>query len=82
MGGWKKSRGTLGPLDPLLGRWVAAAAKMPDGSVGDCSREFSAFGAGFVRLDAAWNMGPRGVYREVAFLARAMMGRSHFGRSQ
>lgn len=70
MGSWKKGRGTLGPLDPLLGRWVAAAAKMPDGSVGDCAREFTVFGASFVRLDAAWDMGARGVYREHAFFGR------------
>jgi hypothetical protein len=71
MATWKKARGTVGPLAPLLGRWVAAGAKMPDGSAGDCSREFTAFGAGFVRLDAAWDMGPRGVYREVAFFGKS-----------
>lgn len=71
MGDWKKGRGTLGPLGPLLGHWAAVAAKMPDGSVGDCYREFTAFGAGFVRLDASWDMGARGVYREVAFFGKS-----------
>ena len=71
MPGWKKARGTISPLAPLLGRWVAQGAKMPDGSAGDCSREFTAFGAGFVRLDAGWDMGPRGVYREVAFFGKS-----------
>lgn len=71
MGSWKKERGTLGPLAPLLGRWVAVAANMPDGSLGDCSREFTAFGACFVHLDAAWDMGSRGVYRELAMFGRS-----------
>ena len=61
----------LGPLAPLLGRWVANSAKMPDGSVGDCAREFAAFGAGFVRLDASWEMGARGVYREIAMFGQS-----------
>ena len=71
MDNWKKGRGTLGPLAPLLGRWVANSAKMPDGSVGDCTREFAAFGAGFVRLDASWEMGARGVYREIAMFGQS-----------
>ncbi len=71
MDNWKKGRGMLGPLAPLLGRWVANSAKMPDGSVGDCTREFAAFGAGFVRLDASWEMGARGVYREIAMFGQS-----------
>jgi hypothetical protein len=43
---------------------------MSDGSTGDCSREFAPFGASFVRLDAAWDMGARGVYREAAFFGK------------
>ena len=70
MSRWKKGRGLLGPLGPLLGRWAAVGAAMPDGSVGDCARDFTAFGAGFVRLDAAWDMGARGVYRELALFGK------------
>ncbi len=74
MGGWKKARGTLGPIAPLLGRWAAPAARMPDGATGDCSREYKAFGASFVRLEAAWDMGGRGVYREIAFFGKGADG--------
>ncbi|MBK8543751.1 MAG: hypothetical protein IPL62_09440 [Caulobacteraceae bacterium] len=35
------------------------------------AREFAAFGAGFVRLDASWEMGARGVYREIAMFGQS-----------
>lgn len=68
---WRKPRGLFGPLSPLMGRWVATAAKMPDGSEGECAREFAQFGPGFIRLDASWAMGERGTYKEVAFFGRS-----------
>lgn len=68
---WKKARGLLGPLKPLLGRWIATDMKMPDGSIGTCRSEFSTFGEGYVRLDAEWQMGARGTYREVAFFGKS-----------
>ena len=70
MAGWKKGRGLLGPLSPLLGRWVTGDLAMPDGSAGQCSREFTAFGGNYIRLEAAWDMGARGVYREIALFGK------------
>jgi hypothetical protein len=67
---WKAGRGLLGPLRPLLGRWETVDAKTPDGGDTTCTREFVAFGPGYVRLDAAWDMGARGVYREIAFFGK------------
>jgi hypothetical protein len=64
--GWKRHKGILGPLKPLQGRWIAEAMSMPDGSTGDCSRDFQPSGAGFMRLEAMRNIGARGVYREIA----------------
>jgi hypothetical protein len=65
---WKKGRGLLGPLQPLLGDWRTqqgegdtAAATMA------CSRSFAPFGKGWVRLDARWEMGPDRAYCETAF---------------
>jgi hypothetical protein len=65
---WKKGRGKLGPMAPLLGRWKAQT-DTPMGPV-SCVREYVKFGDGYVRLDAVWNFrSPKGdaprEYREV-----------------
>lgn len=53
---WKKGRDRLGPLDPLLGSWVAQA-QSPMGPV-RCARSFARGpGAQHVTLQARWNMG-------------------------
>jgi hypothetical protein len=54
--GWKKGRGKLGPLAPLLGRW-AAAAESPRGPM-RCRRTFEpVLGGAFVQLTAVWEFG-------------------------
>ena len=51
---WKRGRGKLGPLDPLLGAWVAAADS-PMGPVA-CQRTFSrVLNGAYVTLDAVWD---------------------------
>lgn len=53
---WKKGRGKLGALAPLLGRW-SAAAESPMGSL-CCTRVFEAvLGGSYVRLEARWQFG-------------------------
>jgi hypothetical protein len=63
---WKTGRGLLGPLQPLMGHWIAEAEI--NGHRMSCTRSFEPFGKGWVRLEAAWQMGERGQYRETAFL--------------
>jgi hypothetical protein len=54
---WKKGRGKLGFLQPLLGRWVASA-ESPMGPV-RCTRLFEpVLGGSFIRLVARWEFGP------------------------
>jgi hypothetical protein len=65
---WKKGRGKLAPLAPLIGKWKASA-DTPMGPV-SCTREFSKFGDGYVRLDAEWAFraqkgGELRIYREI-----------------
>lgn len=65
---WKKGRGKLGPMAPLIGKWKAST-NTPMGPV-SCVREYSKFGDGYVRLEAEWNFktakdGAPKVYREV-----------------
>jgi hypothetical protein len=65
---WKKGRGTLGRMAPLLGRW-AAQAPTPAGGGGDisCVRTFEpVLGGAYIQLDAEWHMGPGRTYRERA----------------
>lgn len=53
---WKKGRGKLGALTPLLGAWVAHADS-PQGKV-TCARTFeSALGDKYIRLTALWTFG-------------------------
>jgi hypothetical protein len=53
---WKKGRGKLGVLTPLLGRW-SATAESPMGPL-CCTRVFeSVLGGSYVRLEARWQFG-------------------------
>jgi hypothetical protein len=49
---WKKGRGRMGPMAPLIGRWKAMA-ETPMGPVA-CVRDYQKFGDLYVRLDAEW----------------------------
>ena len=61
---WRKGRGKLGVLDPLLGQWQAGA-ESPQGPV-HCTRSFSrVLGGKYVQLAAAWQM-PGRDYEELA----------------
>ncbi len=61
---WKKGRGKLGPLDPLIGTWTASADS-PMGKV-QCTRTFTSILNGtFVQLEAEWKFG-KGAYLEHA----------------
>lgn len=62
---WKKGRGKLGPIAPLLGRWKAETDS-PMGPVA-CIRDYHTFGDGYVRLEAEWIFKAKGAaktYRE------------------
>lgn len=67
---WKKGRGALGPLQPLIGRWIAAPGAPGPASAATCARVFEPFGKDYVRLEATWDMGSRGAYREIALFGR------------
>ncbi len=65
---WKKGRGKLGPMAPLLGKWKTET-DTPMGPV-SCVREYAKFGDAYVRLDAVWKFrAPKGEapreYREI-----------------
>ncbi len=63
---WKKGRGKLGPMAPLLGRWKAETGT-PMGPVA-CVRDYQKFGEGYVRLEAEWIFKAKGgpkTYREI-----------------
>jgi hypothetical protein len=63
-GSWKKGRGKLGVLAPLLGAWKAEAMS-PMGKI-RCTRRFtSALGGNYVQLVAQWEFG-KGMYEETA----------------
>jgi hypothetical protein len=65
---WKKGRGLLGPLQPLLGEWrTIGSAGATAASTMACTRTFAAFGKGWMALDARWQVGPGREYREMAF---------------
>jgi hypothetical protein len=64
---WKKGRGKLGFLQPLLGRWTAEA-ETPMGTV-RCSRVFEPIlGGSYVQLTARWEFGPDKVFTEIALI--------------
>jgi hypothetical protein len=55
---WKKGRGKLGLLDPLLGTWVANA-ESPMGPI-RCTRTFArTLNDSYVVLDAVWEIGEK-----------------------
>ncbi len=56
MASWKKGRGKLGPLQPLIGSWQAEA----DSPMGKykCTRIFTpVLGGKYIELKAVWNFG-------------------------
>jgi hypothetical protein len=64
---WKKGRGKLGFLEPLLGEWTAEATT-PMGPV-RCLRTFTnVLGGTRIRLDARWEVGPGRAYEELALI--------------
>lgn len=61
---WKKGRGKLGPLAPLLGRWTAKS----DSAMGmvTCVREFKpVLGGKYVQLTCTWQFA-KSAYEELA----------------
>jgi hypothetical protein len=62
---WKKGRGKLGFLEPLIGNWTADA-DTPMGPV-RCTRVFEKFGDKYVKLHARWEFGAK-AYQEIAFI--------------
>jgi hypothetical protein len=90
---WKKGRGKLGLLAPLLGRWLAAA-ESPMGPL-RCTRVFEpVLGGSYVRLEARWQFGaaplkaqgecpygppkPGSAYEEIALFGAGEGGRIAF----
>ena len=81
---WKKGRGTLGPFDPLIGRWVAEA-QSPMGPL-RCVRTFEPVLAGhYIRLIARWEFGVSSgkalagkAYEEVAMIGNGGKGPARF----
>lgn len=78
---WKKGRGKLGALAPLLGRWTATA----DSPMGPlrCTRVFAPIlGGAYVRLEAHWRFSgsppsgakARGPYEEIALFGSGPNG--------
>jgi len=64
MTNWKKGRGKLGILEPLLGSWTAEADS-PMGKV-KCSRKFEkVLGRNYIQLEAIWDFGEK-IYLEQA----------------
>ena len=67
---WKKGRGKLGMLDPLIGHWLAEAHS-PMGSL-RCTRVFErVLGGQYVRLTARWEFGGS---KNKAYIEEAMIG--------
>jgi hypothetical protein len=64
---WKSGRGLLGPLRPVLGVWVSPPEAQEFNMPMRCTRTLRTFGKGWIELDARWDMGSRGEYRELAF---------------
>ena len=71
---WKKGRGKLGFLQPLLGRWTAMAEGDVMGPV-RCTRAFSAVLEGaYVRLEARWELnGGAKIYEEEALIGAGLL---------
>jgi hypothetical protein len=72
---WKRGRGKLGSLAPLIGRWIAESDS-PMGRL-RCTRTFRrVLGDQFVQLDAHWEF-PKGAYEETALFG-VQEGELHF----
>jgi hypothetical protein len=64
---WKKGRGKLGALAPLVGTWKAEAALPAGHGAGRCTRTFTPILKGTcIQLHARWEF-EKGVYEEIAF---------------
>ncbi len=74
---WKKGRGKLGPLAPIIGAWKAKA-DTPMGPVG-CTRVYAPFGDKWVRLDAEWTFGAPAASSKLTDAQREAM-KSYAGR--
>ena len=73
---WKKGRGKLGPLAPLLGAWKAHA----DSAMGpvECTRTFTpVLGGKYVQLAARWSFGTS-AYEELAIYGADAEGQLRF----
>jgi hypothetical protein len=68
---WKKGRGKLGLLAPILGSWKAATDS-PMGPL-TCSRTYAAFGDKWVRLDAEWAFGGPKASAKLSLAQKAAM---------
>ena len=74
--GWKKGRGKLGIMSPLLGTWKAVA-DTPQGRV-VCTRSFTPIlGGSRIQLSAQWKFGEGG-YEELAVYGVGDDGGLHF----
>lgn len=73
---WKKGRGKLGPLSPLIGAWKAQA-QTPMGAV-QCRRTFTPILKGtHIQLAVRWEF-PQGNYEEMALLGVNAEGKLSF----
>jgi hypothetical protein len=73
---WKKGRGKIGVLAPLIGSWKTKA-HTPMGPV-QCTRSFTPIlGGSYVRLDATWKFS-KGEYVELAVLGANQDGKVSF----
>ena len=64
---WKKGRGLLGPMQPMMGAWIADADM--DGMAFPVTRVFTPVGKGWVKLEAVWGL-PDRAYTEIALFGR------------
>ena len=73
---WKKGRGALGPLQPLIGQWVSDGSGAGPGPASGmrCWRTFETFGKDYIRLSADWGL-PNGLKcREIALFGKGEDG--------
>lgn len=73
---WKKGRGRLAVMEPVLGHWTAIADS-PQGRV-RCTRSFSkVLGGAYIQVVAEWKFG-KSRYQEIALFGAAPGGRLGF----
>ena len=73
---WKRGRGKLGVITPLIGNWQATASA----SMGpvQCTRTFEPIlGGNYVQLTARWEFG-KGAYEEIAMIGANSEGKVAF----